>query len=64
MFSQSELVYQAAYECEWEDHCKGVKQLVCMIIMRAQRPVAVRAGIFGELSLPTYSSVSRERFMI
>jgi hypothetical protein len=33
-----------------------------LIIMRAQRPVAVQAGLFGDLCLPTFGSVSRCRF--
>uniref|UniRef100_A0A0U5A7I9 Putative odorant receptor 2 n=1 Tax=Reticulitermes speratus TaxID=60591 RepID=A0A0U5A7I9_9NEOP len=54
---KSENVYQAAYGCEWQNHSKGLKQLICMMIMRAQCPVAVQAGFFGDLCLPTYSSL-------
>jgi hypothetical protein len=61
MFSQSESVYQDAYDSGWQDLCKEPKQFVCMIIMRAQRPVAVQAGLFGDICLPTFSSVSRVR---
>jgi hypothetical protein len=56
---QSENVYQAAYDSNWQNHSKELKQLICMIIMRAQQPVAVQAGFFGDLCLPTYNSVSQ-----
>lgn len=58
-FPQSQRVHQAAYACDWQNNCNGTKKLICMIIMRAQRPVAVRAGLFGDLCLPTFSTVSR-----
>jgi hypothetical protein len=58
-FLQSESVHQAAYGCNWQNHSKELKQLICVIIMMAQRPVAVKAGFFGDLCLPTYSSVSQ-----
>jgi 7tm Odorant receptor. len=60
-FLQSENVYQAAYDSGWQNHSKGLKQLIGMMIMGAQRPVAVQAGFFGELSLPMYNSVSQCR---
>jgi hypothetical protein len=59
MFPQSARVYQDAYGCEWQDLCRGEKRLICMIIMRGQRPVAVHAGLFGDICLPTFSTVSR-----
>jgi len=58
-FLQSESVYQAAYGSGWQNHSKGLKQLISVIIMMAQRPVALQAGFFGDLCLPTYSSVSQ-----
>ncbi|PNF40575.1 hypothetical protein B7P43_G06758 [Cryptotermes secundus] len=58
LMHKSQRVHQAAYDCDWQNNCNGAK-FICMIIMRAQRPVAVRAGLFGNLCLPTFSSVSR-----
>ncbi|GFG28369.1 hypothetical protein Cfor_04252 [Coptotermes formosanus] len=57
VMQKSENVYQAAYGCEWQNHSTGLKRLICMIIMRAQHPAAVQAGFFGDLCLPTYSSL-------
>jgi hypothetical protein len=60
--SQSEHIYQAAYDSDWESNSNEAKQLISMFIMRAQRPVAVQSGLFGDLCLPTFGSVSRCRF--
>ncbi|XP_023727560.1 odorant receptor 67a-like [Cryptotermes secundus] len=57
LMQKSEDVYQAAYGCQWQDLSNGTKQLICMIIMKAQSPVALRAGFFGDLCLPTFSSL-------
>jgi hypothetical protein len=62
MLPQSENLYQDAFDSDWESNSNEAKQLIYMIIMRAQRPVAVQAGIFGDLCLPTFGSVSRYRF--
>ncbi|GFG30155.1 hypothetical protein Cfor_07729, partial [Coptotermes formosanus] len=58
----SQNLHQAAYESDWQSNCNEAKHLICMIIAQAQRPVAVQAGLFGDLCLPTFGSVSRYRF--
>ena len=62
MLLQSQNVHEAAYDSDWQANSNEAKQLIRLIIMKAQRPVAVQAGLFGDLSLPTFSSVSRCRF--
>ena len=58
MLTQSQNLHQAAFDSDWQANSNEVKQLVRLIIMRAQRPVAVQAGLFGDLCLPTFGSVS------
>jgi len=62
MLPQSQNLYQAAYDSEWHTTSNEAKQFVRLIIMRAQRPVSVQAGLFGDLCLPTFRSVSRCRY--
>ncbi|KDR14145.1 hypothetical protein L798_11783 [Zootermopsis nevadensis] len=59
---KSERVYQDAYESEWQDLSSGAKQFICMIIMRAQRPAAVRAGLFGDICLPTFTTLLKNAY--
>ncbi|KAJ9573646.1 hypothetical protein L9F63_008987, partial [Diploptera punctata] len=59
---QSEEVYNAIYSCEWYDQSDYFKRSLNMIIMRAQRPVAVRAGQFGALSLPIFASMMQTSY--
>ncbi|XP_033611727.1 odorant receptor coreceptor-like [Cryptotermes secundus] len=61
LMHKSQRVHQAAYDCDWQNNCNGAK-FICMIIMRAQRPVAVRAGLFGNLCLPTFSSLMKNAY--
>jgi len=62
MLLQSQNVHEAAYDSDWQANSNEAKQLIRLIITMAQRPVAVQAGLFGDLSLPNFSSVSRSRF--
>jgi len=62
MLPQSQNLHHAAYDSDWHTNSDEAKQLVRWIIMRAQRPVAVQAGLFGDLCLPTFGSVSRCRY--
>jgi hypothetical protein len=59
MLPQSQNLHEAAYDSDWQANSNEAKQLVRLIIMRAQRPVAVQAGLFGDLCLPNFGSVSR-----
>jgi hypothetical protein len=54
---QSEEVHKAAYECGWYDMLPEAKRYVQMVIMRGQRPVALRTGRFGLLSMPLFAEV-------
>jgi hypothetical protein len=55
---QSEEVHKAAYESGWYDMPPHVKWQIQMIIMRGQKPVALRTGQFGLLSMPLFAEVS------
>ena len=50
-------MFNAAYESEWELMPRDVKRSIGLIIMRAQQPVSVNAGLFGSLCLPTFGMV-------
>ena len=54
---QSEGVCTAAYECAWYEMLPDEKRRVQMIIMRGQKPVALRTGPFGSLSMPLFAEV-------
>jgi hypothetical protein len=62
MLPQSQNLQQAAYDFDWHTNSNEVKQLVRLIIMRSQRPVALQAGLYGDLCLPKFGSVSRCRY--
>ncbi|PNF40567.1 hypothetical protein B7P43_G06757 [Cryptotermes secundus] len=53
----SEELHNAAYESGWYNMSPDVKRQVQMIIMRAQKPVALRTGQFGLLSMPLFAEV-------
>ncbi|XP_021929942.1 odorant receptor coreceptor-like [Zootermopsis nevadensis] len=59
---KSERVYQKAYDCAWQDLFSGAKQFIPVIIMRAQRPAAVRAGLFGNICLPTFGTLMKNAY--
>ncbi|XP_023721126.1 uncharacterized protein LOC111871935 isoform X2 [Cryptotermes secundus] len=53
--TQSEKVQLAFYSTDWYSQTAGYKSLLPLAIMRASRPVTVRAGVFFDLSLLTFS---------
>jgi hypothetical protein len=55
--SQSKMVGEAAYGCEWFDESFGVQTSIVLIIMRAQRPARLSVGPFGTLSLELFGRV-------
>jgi hypothetical protein len=54
---QSEDLHNAAYESGWYNMSPDVKRQVQMMIMRGQKPVALRTGQFGLLSMPLFAEV-------
>lgn len=57
---QSELIAEAAYCCHWYRANTMVRQMICIIITRSQRPVLLSCPFFSP-SFPAFSSV---RFLI
>jgi hypothetical protein len=48
----------AFYSTDWYNQTPGFKRLLPLAIMRASRPVTVRAGVFYDMSFLTLASVS------
>ncbi|PNF19668.1 hypothetical protein B7P43_G16859, partial [Cryptotermes secundus] len=57
VIDESEKVQLAFYSTEWYSQTAGYKSLLPLAIMRASRPVTVRAGVFFDMSLLTFSSL-------
>jgi len=51
-------VQQAAYGCNWYHRPTSFKRLLAIVIMRAQKPVRLHAGMFYDLSLTTFTQVT------
>ena len=49
---------QAAYGCSWYHRPTSFKRLLAIVIMRAQKPVRLHAGMFYDLSLTTFTQVT------
>ncbi|XP_069700525.1 odorant receptor 10-like [Periplaneta americana] len=62
LMHKSESVLYAAYGCEWQEHSRDVKTCIGMMIMRAQKPVGVQAGLFGDICLPTFGSLMKNAY--
>jgi hypothetical protein len=54
-------VQQAAYGCNWYHRLRRFNRLLAVVIMRAQKPVRLKAGMFYDASLTTFTQV---RFLI
>jgi hypothetical protein len=54
---QSEKVAAALYSTDWYNQKPGFKRLLPLAIMRASKPVKVKAGVFYDLSFVTFASV-------
>jgi 7tm Odorant receptor. len=51
-------VQQEAYGCSWYHRPTSFKFLLAVVIMRAQKPVRLNAGMFYDLSLTTFTQVT------
>jgi hypothetical protein len=51
-------VQQAAYGCSWYHRPTSFKRLLAVVIMRAQKPVRLNAGMFYDLSLTAFTQVT------
>lgn len=49
---------QEAYGCSWYHRPTSFKCLLAVVIMRAQKPVRLNAGMFYDLSLTTFTQVT------
>jgi 7tm Odorant receptor. len=56
-FFQSEKVATAFYNTDWYNQTPRFKRLLPIAIMRASKPVKVKAGVFYDLSFVTFAKV-------
>jgi hypothetical protein len=56
-FFQSGDMFFAAYESDWYDKPPLFKNLLRIIIARAERPVKAKAGLIGTIDLPLFATV-------
>ncbi|KAJ4433946.1 hypothetical protein ANN_16265 [Periplaneta americana] len=54
--TQSADLFSAAYECSWYMQTPCFKHLLRLVILRAEKPVEITAGMLGSLSLPLFAS--------
>ncbi|KAJ9583494.1 hypothetical protein L9F63_022166 [Diploptera punctata] len=59
---QSLNIADAAYSCEWYNEPVSFQKSICMIIMRAQKPVYIYFGPFGTLSLELFATVVQSAY--
>ncbi|XP_063241410.1 odorant receptor 49b-like [Bacillus rossius redtenbacheri] len=57
VYSQSESVGRAAYEARWLRLDTGARRSLWLAMLRAQRPVCMRASQFGVVSLHMFSAL-------
>jgi hypothetical protein len=57
LFTQSQAVQMAAYECQWYQQSKMMKHYLLMIMARSQKGVQLTAYQFYIISLQTFSKV-------
>lgn len=57
LFTQSQAVQDAAYQCQWYQHPKMMKHYLLMIMARSQKAVQLTAYQFYVISLQTFSKV-------
>ncbi|PSN30186.1 Odorant receptor 53 [Blattella germanica] len=62
LMQQSENVYKAAYGSDWYNQSKYYKQTTRMMIMRAQKPVKITAGLFGPVSMPLFAYILQSSY--
>ena len=55
--TQTESVGNSVYFCTWYDMPKNVSKDIIFIIMKAQRPVLLRAGKIFVVNMETYISI-------
>uniref|UniRef100_A0A0U5A7K1 Odorant receptor n=1 Tax=Reticulitermes speratus TaxID=60591 RepID=A0A0U5A7K1_9NEOP len=57
LINESEKVATALYSTDWYNRRAGFKVLLPLAIMRASKPVKVKAGVFYDLSFLTFASI-------
>ena len=57
LFTQSQAVQMAAYECQWYQNSKMMKHYLLMIMARSQKAVHLTAYQFYTISLGTFGKV-------
>ncbi|PSN50592.1 Odorant receptor 55a [Blattella germanica] len=62
LMTESSAVYDAVYSSDWYNQSNKYKFCSRMMIMRAQKPVQIRAGRFGIMSLPLFASMMRSSY--
>ncbi|PSN30185.1 Odorant receptor 52 [Blattella germanica] len=62
LLTQSENVSNAVYSTDWYNQSENFKLTARMIIMRAQKPVRISAGLFGTISMPLLTKILRSSY--
>ncbi|XP_023726546.1 uncharacterized protein LOC111874907 isoform X2 [Cryptotermes secundus] len=57
IIQESLAVQQAAYGCAWYHRLRSFNRLLAVVIMRTQKPVRLKAGMFYEVSLTTFTQM-------
>ncbi|KAJ8981818.1 hypothetical protein NQ317_007404 [Molorchus minor] len=62
ILNESTSVASAAYQSKWYNGPTKLRKNICLIIMRAQKPLKLRAASIGVISLETFVSVIKTAY--
>nr|AUF73013.1 odorant receptor [Anoplophora chinensis] len=55
-------ISSAVYECEWYNEPHQVKQLMSLVILRANRPLGLDIGPFSTMTLNTFLGIIKTTY--
>ncbi|XP_023309856.1 putative odorant receptor 92a [Anoplophora glabripennis] len=62
ILDESITIADAAYQSEWYNGPEHFKKMICLIIVRSQRPLLLRVASIGVVSLETFVSVIKTAY--